>query len=279
MSKRRLAGQRALVTGASSGIGAEIARRLAAEGAHLVLTARRKDRLEALAAELQQAHGVQVQVEANDLAEPGAAKALFDATEGAGHAVDVLVNNAGFGQYEHFTEIAWERHASMIQVNVTALTELMHRFLPAMQSRRHGWVMNVASIGAYMPTPNFAAYTASKAYVRNLSEAVDYELRGSGVRVISVCPGGTRTEFLDQADQKLKSAGEAFMMSAERCADIAVRKMLAGRRNVVTGFMNALGMWLIRFVPRSWMPGIAGRAMSAGVDKVKALPPPAPPAV
>lgn len=273
MGKKRLAGQRALVTGASSGIGAELARVLAEEGANLVITARRKDRLEALATELREKHGVEVRVVQSDLEEPDAPAKLLAETEGAGLAVDVLVNNAGFGAYDDFVAVPWAKTRGIIQVNLVALTELMHLFLPRMIARRHGRVMNVASMGAYMPTPTFAVYTSTKVYVRNLTEAVDFELKGTGVRAISVCPGGTTTEFLDAADQQLKGGmAKLAMMSAERCARISVRKMLAGRRNVVTGFLNALTCWLLRFIPRAWQPWLAWKTMSSAVDKKKALP-------
>lgn len=275
MARKRLAGQRALVTGASSGIGAELARVLAQEGANLVLVARRAERLEALAAELRQRHGVEALVVPADLEQPDAARALFDRTEGQGLAVDVLVNNAGFGAYDDFVAIPWERHAAMLQVNVVALTQLSHLFLPKMIERRCGHLMNVASIGAYLPCPTFGAYAASKAYVRNVTEAIDYELKGTGVRAISVCPGGTSTEFLDQANQKLKAGAGVFMMTAERCARIAVKKMLAGRRNVVTGLFNALGMWALRLVPRALYAWLGSVSMGAAVEKApRALPGP-----
>ncbi|MCO5166022.1 MAG: SDR family oxidoreductase [Planctomycetes bacterium] len=278
MGRKRLQGQRALVTGASSGIGLELARVLAEEGAHLVLVARRTERLEALAAELRQKHGVDARVLTSDLQQPDAARALFERTEGEGLTIDVLVNNAGFGNYDDFVAIPWEKHASMLQVNVVALTELSHLFLPKMIERRHGFLMNVASIGAYLPCPTFGVYAASKAYVRNVTEAIDYELKGTGVRAISVCPGGTTTEFLDAANQQLKPHASLAMMSAERCARIAVRKMLGGRRNVVTGFLNSLGMWLLRFVPRGMYAWIGALSMGAAVEKkpraLAAAPPP-----
>ena len=263
---KRLAGQRALVTGASSGIGAWLARVLAEEGAHLVITARRKDRLEALAEEIRGKHGVEVRVEDADLADPAAAESLFARTEGAGLAIDVLVNNAGLGAYQRFVDVSWEKHQQLLQVNVVSLTRLTHLFLPAMLQRRHGWIMNVASIGAFVPTPFFAVYTASKAFVRDMTEALDYELQRSGVRACVVCPGGTATEFLDAADQKLKGGGERYLMSAETCARIAVKKMLRGRRTIITGFLNALSMWALRFVPRRWLPGISLMGMSAAVE-------------
>ena len=280
MARKRLAGQRALVTGASSGIGRELARVLAAEGANLVITARREERLTDLAAELSAAHGIDVKVEALDLGAPEAPRELFARTEGAGVAIDVLVNNAGFGDWEDFVATPWETYRDMIQLNVTALTELTHRFVPAMIARKHGHVMNVASVGAYLPCPSFAVYAATKAYVRNVTEAIDYELKGTGVHAISVCPGGTKTEFVERAGQAVKGSADKFMMSAERCAQIAVAKMLRKRRNVVTGFFNWFSMLLLRFLPlpRSAYPGIAYLSMAANVDKApKAPPEPAPP--
>lgn len=272
MATKRLAGQRALVTGASSGIGAWLARVLAEQGANLVITARRKDRLEALASEIKAKHGVDVRVEDADLSRPGAAEGLFQRTEGAGVAIDVLVNNAGFGSYQKFVDTPWERLQEIIQVNAVTLTHLTRLFTPAMIERRHGHVMNVASIGAFIPTPYFGVYTATKAYVRDMTEALDFELAGTGVRACVVCPGGTATEFLDAADQKLKGGGEKYLMPAETCARIAVKKMLKGRRTIITGFMNALSMWALRFVPRAWLPRISTMGMSAAVE-----PPQSPP--
>ncbi|MCA9536484.1 MAG: SDR family oxidoreductase [Myxococcales bacterium] len=264
---QRLTGQRALVTGASSGIGTEIARKLAAEGANLVLTARRLERLDELAVELRQKHGVTVDTVASDLEDPAAPQQLFDATEGADKPVDVLINCAGFGIYDDFVKIDWERHARMLQVNVVALAQLTHLYANAMIARKRGRIMNVASTGAYAPCPNFASYAASKAYVRNMTEALDYELRGTGVRAIAVSPGGTRTEFLERGGQVLKKSGEFAMMTAEACAAIAVEKMLRGRRSVVVGLMNAFSVWVLRFVPRAWLPKVIELSMSSAVEK------------
>lgn len=264
---REFEGRRALVTGASSGIGASLARQLAARGASLVLTARREDRLVQLAEELGKAHGVDVRVVPGDLSQPGAAATLYERTEGEGLPIDVLVNNAGLGSWRTFVAATWEMHQTVIQVNLSALTQLTRLFVPRMLERRRGHVMNVASIGAYTPCPNFAVYAATKAYVRNFTEALDYELRGTGVRAISICPGGTKTEFFIVSGQRIKASGERMMMSAERCAAIAVRKMLSGRRNVVTGWLNALGMWLLRLVPRFWMPRLAEQTLALTVER------------
>ncbi len=276
MARQRLKGKRALVTGASSGIGAELARALAGEGANLVVVARRQARLEALAVDLRAQYGVEVDVLAVDLTDPEAVDTVYAQTQGVGSAVDILINNAGFGDYRYFLDVEWGRYADLIQLNIATLTALCHRFLPDMIERGHGHVMNIASVAAYLPSPSFAVYAASKAYVRNFTEALDSELKGTGVRAISVCPGGTRTEFLDRAGQKLKRSGELAMMSSARCARIAVDKMLSGRRNVVTGFINALSMFSVRFLPRAWMPAMAKLTMDAGVERVPTAALPAP---
>lgn len=262
----RLAGKRALVTGASSGIGEAIALALAQRGANLVLVARREERLEALAQRLR-ADGVEVIVHAADLTRHDAADALFAATEGRDVQVDVIVNNAGVGRYDAFVDTPWESLEQTIALNLVALTKMTHLFTPKMVARGSGHVMNIASIGAYTPTPQFAVYTATKAYVRHLTEALDAELEGTGVRAICINPGGTTTEFTEQAGTEVTASGQRFMMSATECAEIAIDKMLAGRRNVVTGVMNALGMWTLRFLPRSMYPRLAAAAMSSSVKK------------
>ncbi|MBN1947130.1 MAG: SDR family oxidoreductase [Bradymonadales bacterium] len=271
-----LAGHRALVTGASSGIGAELARDLARRGADLVVVARRKDRLKTLAEEITQQHGVDVRVEVADLNRPDSAQILFDRTEGQGLAVDILINNAGLGVYEDFLDIPWEQHANVLQVNAVTLTHLTHLFVKPMVQRGRGWVMNIGSIGAYSPTPSFAVYTATKTYVRNFTEALDHELKGTGVRAMVLSPGGTYTEFSQKANQQLKSDRSFTMMSAERCARIGINKMLKGRRTVIAGWINAVGMWLLRLMPRYWMPWLAAMSMSTTVRKGpgRALPAP-----
>ena len=265
--EKNLSGKRALITGASSGIGASLAERFAREGANLIITARRKERLDALAAEVAQRHGVDVQVIALDLGEVDAAQVLFDQTEQQGHRVDILVNNAGFGAYDDFINVSWERHVGMMQLNMVSLTQLTQLYLPGMVARGSGNVMNIGSTGAYSPCPNFAVYAATKAYVRNFTEALDYELKGTGVRAIVVNPGGTYTGFLERGGQTLKKGGEFAMMTSDKCADIAVKKMLSGRRNVVVGFLNALSVALMRFLPRAWLPGATYLSMKSAVEK------------
>jgi hypothetical protein len=257
-----LRGKTALVTGASSGIGAAIARQLAARGANLILVARRKAELEALAKTLRDAHKLDVAVLALDLGTTTAAAELFAATEGAGTTVELLVNNAGFGEHQYFVDQQWERVAQQLQLNVVTLTELCHRFGRAMAARGRGHILNVASIGAYTPSPTYATYSAGKAFVRDLSEAIAYELAPRGVRVCSVCPGLTRTEFHRVSGQTLPGWMQRFAsMSADRCAAIAVRAILGSRRNVITGVSNKLSMWLMRFMPRRMMVWAAAKSM------------------
>jgi short-subunit dehydrogenase len=257
-----LRGKTALVTGASSGIGAAFARHLAARGANLVLVARRQVELDALAEALRKAHAIEATVIALDLATAGAAAEVFARTEGAGTPVDVVINNAGFGEHQYFVEQQWERVAQQLQLNIVTLTEMSHRFGQAMAKRGRGHLLNVASIGAYTPAPTYATYAAGKAYVRDFTEAIAYELAPRGVRVCSLCPGGTETEFHQVAGQKVPGWMRAFaFMTAERCAAIGLRALFGWRRNVVTGVSNKVGMWMLRFVPRRMILWIAARSM------------------
>ena len=257
-----LKGKTALVTGASSGIGAALAKGLAERGADLVIVARRQAELEKLATALRGAHGVKVDVIALDLGGSGAAAELFARTEGAGRVIDVLVNNAGFGEHQYFVEQKWERVHQQLQLNIVTLTELTHRFGQAMAARGRGHLMNIASIGAYTPSPYYATYSATKAFVRDFTEAIAFELAPRGVRVCSVCPGLVRTEFHQVSGQTLPPWMVKFAsMSADRCAGIALRALFGWRRNVVTGVSNKLNMWLLRFMPRRAMVWIAARTM------------------
>lgn len=245
-----LKGQTALVTGASSGLGAAFARLLAERGADLIITARRKENLEALKKELEEKRSVKVDIVVLDLSEAGSPEKLWNETEGEGRKVDVLINNAGGGIHQNFTDTPWDRIARQMQLNMTSLTELTHRFAKAMLGRGRGHVLNVSSIGAYTPSPSYATYAAGKAYVRDFSEAVAYELRDTPVRVCSLCPGGTLTEFHKAAGHTLPKAFRSTFMSAEDCARIGLDALFAGRRNIVSGIFNTLSVLFMRFVPR-----------------------------
>jgi short-subunit dehydrogenase len=250
MQLSNVRGLTALVTGASSGLGVSFAKHLAANGANLVLVARRGPRLESLAAELSREHGIRVDTIVADLSEPGASQKIFAQTEGAGRAVDVLLNNAGSGIHGEFLDIPWDDSARQLQLNVVALTELTHVFARPMRARGRGWVLNVSSIGAYTPSPSYATYAAGKAYVRDFTEAVSYELRNTPVRVCSLCPGGTLTEFHLASGHSLPAFMRATFMTSDRCAAIGLSALFRGRRNVVAGVANKLAMFWTRFVPR-----------------------------
>jgi len=247
-----------LVTGASSGIGEALARRIARDGRHLVLVARRTDRLQALAAELEQQHGVKAHVIAKDLVKPRAAAELVDEIGRRGLTVDWLVNNAGFGTAGRFDRLPVEREVDEIRLNVEALVELCGRCVPGMVARRRGAVVNVASLGGFAPGPYMATYAATKAFVLSFTEALAAELKGTGVQVLCVCPGFTRTEFQERAEVDIAGIPSFAWMSAEQVADQAVRAV--GRGPVlVNGVMNTVMASTIRFVPR----GLTARVVAA----------------
>lgn len=241
-------GQTALVTGASSGIGEAFARQLAAMGANLVISARRTERLDALATDIRERHSVDVKVITADLSDPQAAAKLFADTADA--PIDILINNAGFGTQNPFLDIPWSTTQQQMQLNMTSLTELCWHFGGAMRKRGRGHILNVASIGAYQPVPQFATYAAGKAYVRDFTEALAYELAGSGVSACCLCPGATATEFSEVAGQEIAGWMKPFFMSADDCARIGLRALFRGRRNIISGLSNKLTCWLLRFLPR-----------------------------
>jgi uncharacterized protein len=255
-----------LVTGASSGIGAELARVFAEGGASLVLTARSVDKLEALASELREKHGGKVRVVAADLgAQEGPERLLQRLLEEAVQ-VDVLVNNAGYAGFGHFTETGWAEEAGMLQLNVVSLTELTKRLLPAMVARGRGGVLNVASTAAFQPGPLMAVYYASKAYVLSFSEALAEELRGSGVTVTALCPGATESGFQARAAmQASRLVKGKRLMDAARVAQAGYDGFRRGRAVVIPGFQNRLLVQSVRFTPRRWVTRIVHR-MQERVD-------------
>ena len=254
----------ALITGASSGIGAALARRIARDGRGVVLVARRMDRLAELAREIEGKHGVRAVAIAHDLARPGAGAGLVADVEGRGLTIDWLVNNAGFGTVGAVHQLPVERELEEIRLNVETLVELTGRCLPGMVARGRGVVMNIASLGAYGPGPFMATYVATKAFVLSFSESIAVELQGTGVEVLCVCPGFTRTEFQQKADVDTHLLPELAWMTADAVADQAVRAV--GRRTVlVNGMMNSVMASSMRFVPR----GMVAR-MVAGLLRPKA---------
>lgn len=250
----------ALITGASTGIGYELAKLCAADGLDLVLVARSQKRLEEVAAELQAAHGVQCQVIAADLSQASAAGEIKQKL-GANRSVDILINNAGFGTSGKFTELPLEGEIDMIEVNVTSLVRLTHMLLPGMIAKKAGRIMNVASTAGFQPGPLMANYYASKAYVLSFSEALAEEVRKDGVTVTAFCPGATETPFFDRAKMdnvRLRKGGLNAIMRADKAARIGYRAMLRGKVIVIPGLMNRFMAFSVRLTPRAIIRKITG---------------------
>lgn len=263
MREADLRGKTALVTGASSGLGAEFARQLAALGCHVIVVARREEALSSLKQELEARHGVQVYALPMDLAVADAPLRLYEQVRAAGLQVDVLVNNAGFGLFGNFSEIPWERERMMLELDILTVVSITKLFVHDMVSRRFGFVLNLGSTGSFQPTPTYAAYSAAKSFVVSYSEAVAYELRGTGVKCTALCPGFTRTEFLQVAGQKPTAFMRLTMMNTAEVARIGIRAMVRGRSSVVPGWLNALQAGFTSCLPRSWAAALAHLALTS----------------
>jgi short-subunit dehydrogenase len=240
----------ALITGASSGLGALFARRFAADGKSVVLVARRKDRLEELAAELRQRHSIRAEVIAADLEDPEAPALIFEEIRKRGLEIEFLVNNAGFGTSGPFVSNDPAKESAQLAVNMRALTMLTRLFLPSLIARKRGRILNVGSTAGFQPGPFMAVYYATKAYVNSFSEALAWELRGTGVTVTLSCPGATNTEFSQVAEvEKSPLFRLSKPASAERVVDQAYRAMLQGRRRIVHGINNKLTLLMSYLSP------------------------------
>ena len=246
-----MAQQTALVTGASAGIGAELAKLCAADGCNVVLVARNAERLAVLAGDLARAHNIQARVLAADLADSVAPAQVFEQLQST--PIDILINNAGFGLRGAFAEMDWAADAGLMQVNMTAPVHLTKLFLPAMLQRKRGRILNVASIAAFVPGPFMALYYASKAFVLSFSEALASEVQGTGVTATVLSPGPTRTEFAQAAGIADSDLFHGPTMSAAEVARIGYSAMVAGKSSVIAGARNR---WMIRgtrLVPRSFV--------------------------
>ena len=243
----------ALITGASSGLGVEFARQLSKKGKRLVLAARRKDRLDALAAELGDARSIAI-----DLSQPGAVRTLLADLDNADEQVETLINNAGFGLRGRFVELDAAREREMIDLNIGTLTELCRAIAPQMVERTSGAILNVASTAAFQPGPNMAVYFATKAYVLSFTEALHEELKPHGVRVSALCPGPTRTEFGEVAGIKTLGQFDRLAMESEPVVRIGLEGLEANEAVVIPGATNKIGAWSTRLAPRSVIRRIAG---------------------
>ena len=250
----------AVITGASAGIGWALADQLAAQGAKLVLTARRQDRLEQLAEKLSADHQATVEIFPVDLAKPGAPAELFAFTQGKGIEVDFLINNAGFGGYGEFHKVPLDWYIDMVQLNVAAVVELTHRYLAGMIERRRGDIMIVASTAAFQPVPYISCYAATKSFDLLFAEGLAEEVRQYGVRVCALCPGPTDTEFMAVAKQPQRLFRLAE--SAEKVARTGLEALEAGKTYVISGWLNYLQTHAERLAPRPFVARSAAALLS-----------------
>ncbi len=238
-------GKWALVTGASAGIGVALARELAGHGAKLILTARRKDRLDTLAAELT-AKGTEVRIVAADLNEPAAPQQIYDATEAAGIPVDILINNAGLGQFGAFHLTPIEQELSQIRVNCEAMVHLSRLFVPHMVERRRGWVLVVASTASFQPIPYLNTYAATKVFDRFFAQALAAEVARFGVKVTVLCPGPTESEFWDVSRA---SAFKRRVKSTPEVARLGINALARGKRTIIANVSGRISAFMVRFLP------------------------------
>jgi short-subunit dehydrogenase len=261
MATRRAQAGTALVTGASAGIGLSLAKCFAQGGFDLVLVARRKAELEALAERCRRAHGVRAEAVALDLLGPDAAGRLVEHLEAEGRAIDVLVNNAGLLEMGRFVQIDLPKQERLMQLNVLVLASLTHRLLGPMVERGRGRILNVASTSAFQPVPSLALYAASKAFVLSFSESLSEELRGTGVTVTALCPGLTRTDMLDRArdgHEVVQRVPDFLLSDVESVARAGYDACMGGQAVVVPGLPNRLVAGLVQLYPRWLVRAVGG---------------------
>jgi short-subunit dehydrogenase len=250
----------ALITGASSGIGEEFARRLAARGHDLVLVARNDDKLHSLCDELMLEHDITAHYTAIDLSERDADERLFEETERHGFEIDWLINNAGFGSGGYFSELDAARELKMIDLNIRALVALTHRYLQKMRERGEGTIINVSSTAAFQPMPFRATYAATKAFVSSFTEAIAEENRHFGIRIMALCPGSTATNFFaaSEVEPTMRSSGQQTVGEVVETALAAIEK---GRSKVVSGWVNYIGALGASYMPNAVTTRLIGRGL------------------
>ena len=254
-----MAKETALITGSSSGIGLEFAKLFAADGSDLVLVARREERLNEIADELSSEHGVKVHVLAKDLSKPKAPEEIFSHLKKEKIQIDVLVNNAGFGKKEHFSETDKEMHLDMVQVNVMALTHLSKLFLTGMIERGHGGILNVGSLAGFQPGPNLAVYFATKAYVLSFTEALAEEIDNPDIKISCFAPGPVRTEFGEKSELADSLLFKISLMDAAPAVKAGYEGFRKGQILVIPGLKQQIVPLLNRFTPRFMIRKIAKR--------------------
>ncbi len=255
-----------LITGASSGIGEAFARRLAAEKHNLILVARSEERLRLICVELSAKHGIEASFISVDLTEAGADQLVFQRTEDLGFEIDWLINNAGIGSMGDFVELDLGRELRMIDLNISALVGLTHRYLPKMRRRRQGAIINVSSAAGFQPIPFMATYAATKAFVTSFSEAVAAENRPFGIRVLALCPGRTETNFHANAniDQEVNAKG---IETAEEVVETAIKAIRTDRAKVVSGWTNWLVASGVNVLPNSFITRMMARSLRRAFQK------------
>lgn len=258
---RNFSGKTALITGASSGIGAEFARALANVGSHLVLVARRRDRLDVLKKELEKSYDIRVQVIAADLSTIKGCKDLISLVHQEKFSIDILINNAGFGYEGNFVNQNFERLSEMIGLNVMSLTLLTKHFGGLMAKRQSGYILLTSSIGGLTPCPRMAVYDATKAYVLLLGEALNNEFKENNVVVTTLCPGATQTEFFDVSGQTLNALVKMTLMSPKGVAMKSLKGLSRGKSVIIPGLLNKLTVLGLRLLPRPLMASVARRVM------------------
>lgn len=240
----------ALITGASTGLGAEFTKIFAREGYDLIITARSEDKLNALKEACEKEYKIKVDVIAMDLSEINAAQKLYDKV--SGRTLDVLINNAGFGDYGPFVELGLDRLTNMIQLNIMALAQMTRLVLPDMIERKSGYIMNLASIASFEPGPLMAMYYATKAFVLSLTEAISIEIKGTGVTISALCPGPTNTEFASNAHLERTSFVKAFKKTSPKdVAEYGYKQLMAGKVVAVPGALNKVAVVAAQVMPRA----------------------------
>lgn len=251
-------GKWAVVTGASAGLGVDFATIMAEKGANLVLVARRKEPMEALAKKLSAAHGVKCEVLPLDLSDPKSPAKLHAHTYSKGMEVEVLINNAGFGNLDNFVSIPWEKDRDLIQVNIAALTHITKLYVQDMMTRNSGYVLLVGSISSFGAVPGYSTYAASKAYILSLGQALRYELRKTRIKISVLCPGPVATDFFQTAQQEKPALYQMIStMKSRKVARMGINAMMWGVSARVTGVFNWATLVTSRLIPRTWMTVMA----------------------
>lgn len=252
---------RAIITGASNGIGLEIAKRLAQQNVNLILVARSKNKLQEIANQLEHSYHIQCMVMPSDLTQPNAVEDLYQAL--ANIKIDFLINNAGCGDFGLFQDVSWDKYQQTLNLNIIALTKMTHRFLPKMLEQKSGQIINIASTAAFQPLPWMAVYAATKSYVLSLSEALNYELKDTSIRVLAICPGATNTGFAAAAEgNNSNNFTDHNMSSVDEVAEFTVQKILEAKGGVaVHGLKNKAMSILAPMSPKTLVLRMAANVM------------------